>query len=311
MMRMLQAERGAALVIVLGVVAIVAAWASTAAYEDMISIRRAENMQDSSRAWMACESAVELVRLYLREDAKDNQSDNLDEEWAQSLPPLPVDDGLVAGGIVDANRYFNLNDLVDAEGKSVPEAVAIAQRLFTLVEVEPQLVDRIVDWIDADEVPTGAAGAEDFHYYDKPYRVKNARLDRWRELSLIDGFDAEVLQKLRDVVTVRAVPETGKTPININTADPMVLMALFPDMTEVDAAGLTEQRPYEQVNDAIAGMNWANGGDSARLSVASDGFIVRTDALFGRARWREETLLTRTADGKTAVEYRERQSWMN
>lgn len=304
-------ERGAALVIVLGVVAIIAAWASTAAYEDMVSLRRAENMQDSGRAWMACESGLELVRYYLREDARESQSDHLDEEWAMPMPPLPVDDGMVAGEIADANRYFNFNDLIDREGKAVPEAVAIVRRLFTLMEVKPQLVDPLVDWIDADEVPSGSGGAEDFHYYDRPYRVKNSYLDRWQELSLIDGFDADVLEKLKAVATVRAVPQTGKTTVNINTADAKVLMAIFPKMTEVDADELIGQRPYEQVDDAINGKAWAAGVDTARLSVASDAFIVRTDALFGRARWREETLLTRTADGKTAVEYREQRGWMN
>lgn len=98
--------------------------------------------------------------------------------------------------------------------------------------------------------------------------------------------------------------------MNINTADKAVLMSLFPKMTDVDAEDFIEQRPYEQVSSAINGKPWATGADTARLSVVSDAFIVRTDALFGRARWREEYLLTRTADGKTAIEYRERQGWM-
>jgi len=120
-----------------------------------------------------------------------------------------------------------------------------------------------------------------------------------------------VLQKLKNVVTVRAGPETGMTLVKINTADSLLLMALFPQMTVVDADDLIERRPFEQVSEAVAGQSWASGENSARLSVGSEGFIVRTDALFGRVRWREETLLTRTADGKTAVEQRERREWMN
>lgn len=302
-------ERGAALIIVLGVVAIVAAWASTAAYEDMVSLRRAENMQDSSRAWLANESAVELVRLYLREDARDNQVDSLDELWAMPQPPMPVDNGMVAGEIADANRYFNLNDMVDKEGKVMADAVQIVRNLFRLLQLDPLLVDRLVDWMDADDNPSGSGGAEDFHYYDKPYSVKNGRLDRWQELALIDGFDAEVLDTLRPFVTVRSVPESGKTAVNINTAEAEVLRAIFPNMADTDAESVVSGRPYNSVSDATTGKAWASGGDSSRLSVASDAFIVRTDAMFGRARWREEWLLTRTADGKTAVEYREQQAW--
>jgi general secretion pathway protein K len=303
-------ERGVALVIVLGVVALVSSWAVTAAYEDMISLRRAENLQQSTRAWMANESALELVRFYLREDARDNHTDDLDEDWAQPIPPLPLDDGLVTGVIIDANRYFNLNDLVNDQGDAQGDAIDITKRLFTRLDLSPSLVDKLVDWIDKNDQPSGAGGAEESHYHDQPYRVKNARLDRWQELRLIDGFDDEVMEKLKQAVSAHSVPKTGKTVVNINTAEKALLMALFPKMTDVDAEGFIEQRPYEQVSSAINGKPWATGADTARLSVVSDAFIVRTDALFGRARWREEYLLTRTADGKTAIEYRERQGWM-
>ncbi len=303
-------ERGVALVIVLGVVALVSAWAATAAYEDMISLRRAENLQQSSRAWMANESAMELVRFYLGEDAKDNKTDHLDETWAQEIPPLPVDDGLVTGVVIDANRYFNVNDLVNNNGEVQTNVVVVAKRLFQTLELSGSLVDKLIDWMDKNDQPLGIGGAEDFHYYDKPYRVKNRRLDRWQELSLIDGFDDEVLEKLKEAVTVRRVPKIGKTTVNINTADKTVLMAFFPRMEAVDAAAFVEQRPYEQVASAFAGKPWSTGGDTTRLSVVSDAFIVRTDALFGNARWREEYLLIREADGKTAIEYREKQGWM-
>lgn len=300
-------ERGVALVIVLGVVAMVSAWAATAAYEDMISLRRAENLQESTRAWMASESTLELVRYYLREDARDSKIDHLDEEWAQSIPPLPIDDGQVTGEIVDANRYFNINDLVDQNGNLKADAYQIVRRLFVKLELPVTLVDKLVDWVDTDDRTISASGAEDYHYYDKPYHVKNARLDRWRELSLIDGFDKDVLEKLRSAVTVTDVPKSGKTLVNINTADKVVLMALFPKMTEGDAEGVIASRPYETMP---TGAVWMVGGDMTRLSVASDAFIVRTDAQFGRARWREEYLLKRSVDGKTAVAYRERQGWM-
>ena len=301
-------ERGVALVIVLGVVALISSWAVTAAYEDMISLRRAENLQQSSRAWMANESALELVRFYLREDAKDNKRDNLDEDWAQPIPPLPIDDGLVTGVIIDANRYFNLNDLVNDQGVAQKDAINITRRLFTKLDISPSLVDRLVDWVDRNDLPSGAGGAEDSHYFDRPYRVKNSRLDRWQEIKLIDGFDDETMEKLKSAVTVHSVPKTGKTVVNINTAEKPVLMALFPQMTEADAESLIESRPYDTVP---TGQPWLAGADTARLSVASDAFIVRTDALFGRARWREEYLLIRTADGKTAIEYREQQGWMD
>jgi len=98
---------------VLGMVAIIAAWATTAAYEDMIAINRASNQQDEIHAIMASESALALTKYYLGEDAKFSTIDDLEEEWAMPLPPFPIDDGLIALEIEDANRFYNLNDLVD------------------------------------------------------------------------------------------------------------------------------------------------------------------------------------------------------
>jgi len=107
---MLKNERGAALIIVLGLVAVISGWATTAAYEDMLSIRRAENMLVSSKAELACLSALALAEAVLKQDARDGTTDNLDEDWAQASVPFPIDDGLVTGSVVDANRYLNLND---------------------------------------------------------------------------------------------------------------------------------------------------------------------------------------------------------
>jgi len=301
-------EKGAALIIVLGVVAMIAAWAATAAYEDMVSLRRAENLQQASRAYMASESLLAVAQHFLREDAKDSVTDDLEETWAQAFPPLPLDEGLVAGEIVDENRYFNLNDLVNAQGQVDPLVLEIAKRLFFLLEVPTAQVDKLVDWMDADGRTNGPSGAEDGNYYDKPYRIKNARLDRWQELGLIDGFDAAMQKVLRSVFTVRPVPATGKTLININTADQKLLMALFPKMQEADAMVFIGGRPYDGVAAAVSGQLWATGVDVSRLSVASDAFSLRVHASFGRVNWREAYMLNRTS-GKVLVAYREPLGW--
>lgn len=298
-------EKGVALIMVLGLIAIISAWAVDAAYEDMVSLRKMENRMAATRARLACESAFELAGLYLHEDAKDNQVDHLDEEWAQPIPPLPIDQGMVSGSLRDANRYFNLNDLIDKQGKVDQKALLIAKRLFTAVEVNASLVDALVDWMDADSLPFGAGGAEDAVYYDRPYPVKNAPMDRWQELAMVAGFEAEVLEKLKPVTIVRNTPESGITPININTAPEEVLLALFPEMMAADAQSLAEMRPYENVSDAIGTMPWANGADASRLSIVSDAFIVRAEAAFDRVVWREEQLLIRNSNQITSM-WRER-----
>jgi general secretion pathway protein K len=302
-------EKGVALVIVLGLVAIIGAWASQAAYEDMVSLRRAENMQDAMRAVQASQSAFAMAKQLLRQDVRDSQQDDMDEGWAQQTPPFPLDDGMVTGYVYDANRHINLNDLVDGKGQLRPNEFAVMRRLFSSLELDPGLVEALADWMDADDRPLGSNGAEDAAYYDKLYRVKNARLDRWDELRLIRGFDQKVLARLAEAAMVRAVPlGGGVTAININTAGKVVLLALFEKMTDVDAEAIIAGRPYADVVTAIANQPWAVGVDTARLSVSSDVFMVRTEARFGRAVLREEYMLLRQPEKMTLLA-RERMAW--
>lgn len=300
-------QRGVALVMVLGMVAIIAAWATTAAYEDMIALNRARNQQDGLRATMANESALALTQLYLREDAKLNQTDNLEEDWAMPLPPFPIDDGLIAVNLEDANRFYNLNDLVNDAGELQQQSYNQLKALFTLLDINPNLLDALADWMDSNDIPFGAAGAEDAAYFNQDYHVKNARLDSLGELRLIQGFDRDIIQLLKPHVCVRQANNNGRTLINPNTASIEVLMALFPRMSKEDADALVLARPYERITD-ITTTPWVNAGDLSRLSVASDAFMVRTDAVFGKANIREDFLLSRTGQTVQLLR-RERADW--
>ena len=71
-------ERGAALIIVLGLVAVISGWAATSTYEDMFYMRRAENMQMSTKAALACVSALELAKAALKDDANHSITDDLE-----------------------------------------------------------------------------------------------------------------------------------------------------------------------------------------------------------------------------------------
>jgi len=292
-------ERGVALVLVLGLVALVSAWAVESASEDWISLHRAENMKLASQAMLAAESGLELGRKVLQED--DTGVDSLDEDWALETPPFPLDGGDVSGRIVDVGRFFNLDDLVDNHGAAQKEAVAIARRLFSRLKLDPALVDALVDWMDKDDTPYGPGGAEDFAYMDKRWRVKNAPLDSLREVLLIKGFDRDILNKLKRVAVARS--HAGITPVNINTAEKDVLMSMADGIPESDVDEMLSQRKDKPWRTVAAWSShapysaWAGRINTARLSTVSDAFIIRSEARFGRARWGEEMLVDRS--GKT------------
>jgi len=305
-----QHSKGSALIVVLGLVAVIAGWASSAAYEDMLAIRRAENALVSNKAELACLSALALAKKALIQDAKDSQTDHLDEQWAQAAPPFPVDDGLVAGTIEDANRYLNINDLINAQGHVDMTMLPVFHRLFAQLQLDPRLVDALVDWLDVDNEPFGYGGAEDAQYFDKPYRVKNAPLDRMAELHMIVGFDAHSVRILRG--SLRAWPNHAAfSPVNVNTAQGSVLLAMFPLMSEADLLQLVNNRPYTTIAD-LRHATWAKDADAqamlAHLSVVSDVFIVRTHAIFGRADRTEEYGLYRQGSKLTWL-WRERILW--
>ncbi|MDQ6975071.1 MAG: type II secretion system minor pseudopilin GspK [Mariprofundaceae bacterium] len=300
-------ERGAAMIIVLGLVAIVAAWAANAAYEDMLSLRQADNAQLSLRAELACLSALKLARLALEEDGKNSQVDSLEEDWAMPATPFPLDDGLVMGEIEDSNRFFNLNDLVNDQGLADRYSVAQVKRLFTQLDLDANMVDALIDWMDADNKPFGVGGVEADGYYDRKYSIKNARLDRWNELRMVIGFDAKTVKILSNVVTVRPVYAGVKTLININTAKKPVLQMLFPKMTDGDADAMIEARPYNDLT-AINNQPWVAGGDLLHLGVNSDMFFLHAQASFGHIHWRENYLLERKS-GRLTLLWRERIIW--
>ena len=293
-------ERGAALIIVLGLVALISTWAISAGYDDMLALRRAENSQDALRARQASQSALALTAKVLREDAKESRTDDLDEIWAQASPPFPVDDGVVTAELMDTNRLINLNNLVDQHGKAVPAMEQIVKGLFLQLELDVGLVDALIDWMDVDHNSHGSGGAEDSSYYDKDYHVKNARMDRWDELLLVRGFKPAMVEKLSSLVTIRVVPKQGFSTVNINTANAPVLMAMMPKMTESDAQIFISERPFDAVAQALQNRPWAAGINQTYLSVASDVFMVRTEAQFGRVTLREKYMLRRDA-GKITV----------
>ncbi len=301
-----QEERGAALIVVLGLVAIVAGWAAAAAYEDMLSLRRASNSQYSIKAEMACISALRLAELTLREDGKQSQTDDLDEIWAQPATPFPLDDGMVMGEIVDTNRYLNLNDLVTEQGVLNSYSYAVFGRLFTALDIDPALLPALVDWMDADDRALDG-GMESVSYELTGYTIKNARLDRWDELRMVPGFSRDIMEKLKTVATVRPAYAGVRTLININTASKTVLKALFPLLDDAQADRLISDRPYRSTG-VLQGRSWMPPGGLTQLAVSSDMFFIHTQASFAQVNRRETYLIARQGSKLTMI-WREWDIW--
>ena len=176
----------------------------------------------------------------LHQDLEDSQIDHLGELWASDLPPLPVDNGVVFGSIEDLQGRFNINNLVDNEGRVEQESLEQFRRLLNALGLDPRFAGIAADWIDSDLDASFPDGAEDSIYTGMipPYRTPNQAISAVSELAAIEGMDKATFNILEPHIA--ALP--GRTAINVNTATPFVLLSLDEEMTTTDVEGLIAER---------------------------------------------------------------------
>lgn len=289
-------QRGMAVITAILVVALVASAASFMAWQQQLWVRQVSNFNEQAQSRVVMLAALQWARAILAQDARDNNVDHLEEGWARSLAPLPVEGGELAGGVTDQQGLFNLNSLV-REGKASVSDLAVFRKLLELLQLSPQLADAVVDWIDPDAEVTYPGGAEDMDYLvlDPPYRAGNQPLTTVDGLARVKGFDAATLERLRPFVTALPKP----TQINVNTAPAEVLAAAVADLPLDQARSLVDgrnKRYFKDLADFRARLpKTVTQVNETVLSVDSRYFLVSGHARFGRAKVGYAALLEREA----------------
>lgn len=287
-------QAGVALITVMVVVAIVVSVAAGLLRGHQLDIRRAENVLHGDQAIIHMLALESWARELLLRDREDSTTDDLTENWAQVLPPVEADGGLVAGRIVDQQGLFNLNNLVDGSGRGDPAAMLGFQRLLEAVggfESPAAVVEAVVDWMDEDQEVTGLGGREDGDYaiLDPAYRTSGRELASPSELLLVEGVDYAAWSMLRPFVTALPRVGTGKTALNVNTVSAQVLQGVTGIETSVaeDVLARRDSEPFEDVaafrselasrlpNDEIEAI------DFTLFGATSDFFLVESEARFG------------------------------
>ena len=214
-------QSGVALITILLIVALLTAIVSRIGLSGQLWVRQVENGNALARARQATVAAQLWVADILEQDT--NAYDGADDIWAQILPPIPAGWGILSGRIEDMQSRFNLNNLIDAEGKVNGQALQQFERLLQILKLDTGIAQSVTDWIDIDGSPSGPWGAEDVFYIGlaTPYFAANRPFEDVAELRLVRGVDSEVWQKLAPFVC--ALPEL--TMLNINTASTEVLAA--------------------------------------------------------------------------------------
>jgi general secretion pathway protein K len=287
-------ERGVAVLTAVLVVAVAASVATFMLAQQSAMIDQVTLLASRAQADLYADAGLDWARGVLAEDGRRAGTiDHLGESWAQPIVGLPVERAIVAGAIVDEQGKFNLNNLAMRNDIDVK----ILRRILESVGLAPDLADAVRDWIDADDDLFGPGGAENAYYLSRarPYRAANQRIAQVEELLRVRGFDAAALARLRPHVT--ALPATGRTTVNVNTASEVVLDAVFEGKVPRDAiAARIAQRRAKPLQSAADIAQWAARAEprvlselavrsdyfSVRVQVAQDDVEVATDALLQR-----------------------------
>lgn len=204
----------------------------------------------------------EVVKLLTLDDTS---YDSLDDQWAQELPPyhLKEENVYLSVRIEDLERYFNPNELITDNDEVENKHLGQFRRLLEVLELNPDLSNALLDWMDSDHERRLPGGTDGLDYTDIP--VKGGALDSIEELKFIQGFNNQNLSPrvihnrslpgLREVLSIHT---NGK--INVNTARNEILLSLDEEMTRDLVSEIIrrrEEKPFETMDDLLKlpGMN--------------------------------------------------------
>ena len=312
-------QRGVALVIALFVITLLCVMIVEFNYLSRVDITIAANIRDGTRAFYVAKAGVHGAFILLKND--DNDYDSLSEDW-NKLTMLTqsslayseyLGGGRITASIVDENRKININNIANEDSTTLVQL----SRLFTILDIDTDLIDAIRDWIDADH-DVSEMGAEDDYYQglESPYPCKDGPMNTVSELLLVKGITEEIFfgnkdrPGIRDFLTIHS---DGK--ININTADSTVLQTLgyldedewvFP-IGEDEAKSImdyrSEENPFEELSDLkeVDGMDDVYEKIQGQITVESNAFSVEVVGEVNAIEKMITTVVNRSKQGDERV----------
>ena len=295
---MMRKQQGVAIITAVLTAALVTTLAVAIAWRQQLWFRQLENQFDLAEARGIARASINLARLTLRDDERNNQIDHQLEPWNIPIPAIPVESGRVGGRLLEQQGRFNLNNVVQ-NGVLNEAAFAAFQRLLQTLGLQADIANALVDWLDADSQTRYPGGAEDVEYLAlaEPYRAANRPLLDIQGLSRIRGFTPEIISRLEPLISV--LPQA--TPVNVNFAGPEVLAAVIPGLSVSAAQGVVARRSgryFKNLEEFKLALPQALQASLPLelVAVQSRYFISEVDAHFGRVNISYQALLERKGD---------------
>lgn len=283
-----------ALITAILIAALVAALAFALSARERLWIAQLDNHDDFTAVQSAALSAIDLARLTLRDDMRNNQTDHLLEAWTVPVPPINVEEGRVGGRIVELQGNLNLY-ILQSDGKVNINGVQALQRLLATQNLPPDWADKLAMamatqvalWENTRKMNAAAARITD-------KLVLVARLAELAALAGMSDTDAGKLEVIEPLTTI--LPQS--TAVNVNFAPPEVLMAVTPGLSLKEAETLVSRRArayFTSVRDFVNTLpeNLRASARTNTYTVESQYFLSDAESWFGRAHVRLQALLYR------------------
>jgi general secretion pathway protein K len=275
-------QQGAALLVAMLTVALVAAFATAAVWRQW----RGTEVEAADRArvqsgWILT-GALDWARLILREDRNSDGTDSLSEPWAVPLKEARLstflaadrnnnmdagteaDDVFLSGEISDLQAKLNLNNLV-AGNAIQPQWLESFQRLFDVLGLPQAQLDALAENLRF----AGDTSADNRNAARSPLKPQRIEQLAWL------GVPADVIATLAPYVTL--IPSPVATPVNLNTAPAEAIYAVGRKLSLADASRLVAERAQQHFGTLADAARLVPGAsfDPSLAGVSTSYFEVR------------------------------------
>lgn len=315
--------RGAALLVAMLVVTLVATFAAAALWQQWRAVEVESAERSRMQASWVLTGALDWARLIIREDSRTGGADHLAEPWAIPLQEARLstflaadrnadtsgaaDDTFLSGSITDAQSRLNLSILVES-GSQAQAGLRSFQRLFAVLGLPQSELQVLAENMRfANDISTDSQSAG-----QAPLAPQRADQIAWL------GISPSTAAALLPYVTV--LP--GRTPVNLNTAPAEVIQAAVNNLTMAEAQELVARRaqaPFRSIQEAsqivpqhTAALNEGSVGISTRFfevrgrlriarMVVEERSLLQRDGLDVKTLWRERGVVDPAAVAQAGV----------
>jgi general secretion pathway protein K len=258
-------------------------------WQQDFELRKTQIFKENTQVSWLQRSLIDVVRLVLRIDLVNNQDvDHLGEIWALPIENSRIEDYLknqdlpeelksikFSGSIQDAQSRFNIANLWDANLSTVNvTGVQTYANLLEQLGLNKNLADQTAQFV----------------------LRTNRRLQYLDELMNVPGYSSDTIKKLSQFAIVLPEP----TAINLNTTSIEVLLALWPTLSQTDAARFMQLRltaPLKSQNDITQLLTKIQPNRTTQalssVGVKSDYWLAQTNMVIEQRNIYTQTLIQR------------------